>query len=297
MVTKTPAGEIRQILDEQYGLKMGKVLRRLQGISNYGLVTSSNIGQLTIRISDSSLLVAAIVLEDQVTSFLYSQGVPARTVVKTNTGAPYVVTSSGRVITVFRFIYGDYLKEVTPAEITKVGQFLESLHKAMAAFTGNKGQPLLFSGRLLEVHNSQIDPPKIAVLNKDLLAAADQEPQLIHGDFNPGNFIFSGSQVSGVFDFEHTGQGSIYWDLATLSAHWLFFLPHLSPLTILEALYSGYGLDSKQRLVATETTKLMALWLWAVCSSSVPNTDLAYYEGDTAYHKTRVEELFSSCNS
>lgn len=203
MVEKVPSGEIRKLLDEQYGLKMGKILRAHQGLSNYSVIANTSAGQITVRVHMyDDLTPAKLALEARVIRFLHDAGLPVRAIIKTYDGRDRVKTSFGKPLTVFRFIAGDYLEEVEPSHLEEVGKTLKKLHQALGNF--------------------------------------ENQGQLIHGDFNPGNFVFTEGRISGIFDLEHVRAGAVTEDLATLLSHYVFLLPNWSPRDIICAVLNGY---------------------------------------------------------
>lgn len=206
-----PSGQIRTILDREYGIKMGKVQKKAQGLGNFLFFVSSSLGKIIIRVpKNNSSQLSQLILEAAVSDLLWEKGIPVRRVIKTPAGEVGVTAEDGQLLTVFRFVAGEYPLAIKAAHLQEVGVVLSQLHTILANFEGRG--------------------------------------QLIHGDFNPGNFLFTGDKISAVLDLEHTRYGEIYEDLATGLVHYCYLLEgKWRPLEILKSVGEGYGLSEEQQ--------------------------------------------------
>jgi len=134
-------------------------------------------------------------------------------------------------------------------------------------------------------------------MDVEVLERLDRQQQLIHGDFNPGNFIFKNDEVSGVFDFEHSGFGNIAWDLGCLLAHWSFFLSDWSVAKIFDLVTEGYKLPLKERVALSNVVCLMSLWL---ATNVIINYETApsqnYWWEEVGYYERRSGQIFKELN-
>ena len=225
MASRIPSGEIRTILDEHYGIKLGKVQKVTARISNHVLIASSSLGKLVIRLPQGQKTdCAEIDLEARVTSALIDSELPVRRIVKTYDGKNFVLAANGTPITVFKFISGKFLDKVERQHLEEAGKVLRQIHETLSNFE-NRGQ-------------------------------------LIHGDFNPGNFVWTADKISGILDLEHVRAGQVEEDLATLTAHYIFLLPCFNPNEVIKGILTGYGnlsiMEFKVQLV--KTLEWLASW-------------------------------------
>src|SRR3989338_8312653 len=145
-----PSGLLRQLLDQEYGIKMGKVQRRQSGLANHTWIVSTSVGKLVLRVPRGTAAAPQLRLEAAVTRHLLAKGFPVRSQLQTYDGRDFVAVSGGQYLTVWRWLTGEYLSAVAPVHLVEAGRTLSVLHDTLTDF-GNTGQ-------------------------------------LIHGDFNPGNF-------------------------------------------------------------------------------------------------------------
>jgi len=315
------SGEIRTILDQEYGLKMGKVLRRVEGINHVHVVTNSSQGQISVRYPKSlkkELSPADLDFEAAVTNFLCSQGFPVRCTIKTPSGQSYATTRSGTYISVFSFVPGKYPKEVTFKHVNAAARCLRALHDAGREFKPRDFSSNFLKTRFLSLQDRFNDTKntltkfrghgilsaeksrklwlaKVNEIDESKLFQLDQEATLIHGDFNPGNFTFTNEEVVGIFDFEHAGYGSVYWDLGLLISHyWAYLLSHKPLCDVTAAVYAGYGLRSIEELEKVAIAiKVTALWLVSrIVAMKEQVANEAYWQWDVRHHNNLLEELF-----
>lgn len=310
---KIPSGALRRILDERYGIKMGKVLRRLEGMSNVHVIVNSSVGQISLRWSKKgTLTLNDLDFEGEVTRFLDKAGLSVRCVIASSCGENYVTLSCDVLLVVFRFVPGHYLKIVEPANLQEAGRFLKKLHLAGVGFKSpqRSNRQLSLVGRYQLVAerlaNKELPFTKaqfkswsmlMAKVDRGGLDGLDKKIQLVHGDFNPGNFIFKNDEVSGVFDFEHSGFGHIYWDLGCLLAHWSFFLADWPVTKIFDLVTKAYGLPSKDRHDLANVVGLMSLWL---ATNIIINYETAsnqnYWWAEVKYYERRATQIFKELN-
>jgi len=310
---KIPSGALRQILDEKYGIKMGKVLRRLEGLSNSHVIVNSSVGQISLRTSKKGTLTPAdLGFEGEVTRFFDKTGLPVRCVIATSSGENYVTIPGGLLLVVFRFVPGQYLQTVNPENLQEAGRFLKKLHLAGVGFKSpqRSNRQLSLVGRYQLVAerlaNKELPFTKaqfkswsmlMAKVDRGGLDGLDKKIQLVHGDFNPGNFIFKNDEVSGVFDFEHSGFGNVAWDLGCLLAHWSFFLAEWPVTKIFDLVVDSYELPSKNRQDLANVVGLMSLWLATnIIINYKTAIDPNYWWGEVKYFERRSIEIFKELN-
>jgi aminoglycoside phosphotransferase (APT) family kinase protein len=81
-----------------------------------------------------------------------------------------------------------------------------------------------FWGRLFASHVAEPEPVltyALDWLHRNALGGNDEAPVLVHGDIGPGNFLFDGSRVTALIDWELTHAGHPLEDLACIIARTL----------------------------------------------------------------------------
>jgi Ser/Thr protein kinase RdoA (MazF antagonist) len=147
----------------------------------------------------------------------------------THDGQPYLHTDDGRWLHLFERIDG--ITGLPAAAYDGVGHALRTLaqlHEALAELPINKSNPVAWLLERYHRVSARPAPPMMQALavqyanvlqhiGTRLTTAAGCIPgpvQWLHGDYHPGNLLFSGSRVSGIVDFDEVGLGSPTLELA-----------------------------------------------------------------------------------
>ncbi len=159
--------------------------------------------------------------------FLQAAGFPLARLVGTVRGNNSMVQLNDRAYEVFEFVEGEPFNR-TPRPCESAGRLLARLHELLRDYQPRWPAPVWsyhddhgVRTRLGEIAARGIAPAEIARLAELYdraaglaLAAPPAPPQLLHGDWHPGNMIFRGDQVVAVLDFDGARRGPPLHDLA-----------------------------------------------------------------------------------
>ena len=112
-----------------------------------------------------------------------------------------------------------------PAAAAQIGAALGELHRAIAGFEATLRPGRVGYGELRRIHSLVPDPAaavgeswwpqEFAAVERFAAGAYRDLPrQVIHGDFAPGNTLFSGGRLAAVIDFEFAGADARAIDVA-----------------------------------------------------------------------------------
>lgn len=153
---------------------------------------------------------------------LRGSGYPAPMLIGTRDENNSLAQAEGRVYELFAFVEGAPFAR-TPGESLDAGRRLAQLHALLAGFEPRFGGPPARRdpGVILREGLARLGDPVGAARLHELvgeadrrLGASDSPLGLIHGDWHPGNMLFRGDAVAGVFDFDGVHPGPMVADLA-----------------------------------------------------------------------------------
>lgn len=260
---------LREFLEEHYGFKVYKLWVFAWGYNNIQFLLKTDQGKLTARISQFRDRPREIIFEDLCSDFLYLHGLPVKRVIRTKDEKTFLRSSGGRTLQVMSYLDGKARKRFRESHIVSSGELLARIHQVGKHFPKEEVFPSEFTARqkplekiLSRTRNqlaaySQVSKEFAEEVNLSELVelsgpVLDQietqikklrnetEETFIHGDYNPGNLTFDSEKVTGVFDFDMSGFGSIYWDVGFAIVHWTFKLNNWIPNRIEKAFLKGY---------------------------------------------------------
>lgn len=203
------------------------------GMSHLNLVAVGDRGlKLVVRVPPLDGTLAPYDVQREATQMTRAEagGVPIAHVLDVDAAGAV----AGRPLLILDFVEGQVLLPRRPwpqprgarlaAEIVRL---LAQLHGLPPALLTSDGAPVRLAGAEQQICRwgafLQSAPAGLPVLPtyvhawlRERIPAADRPPCLIHGDYRLGNMIWQGDQVAAVLDWEESGLGDPYYDLAWL---------------------------------------------------------------------------------
>lgn len=196
------------------------------------------------------------------------------------------VEESGVSLAMQWMIRGGVLDADSPDQVRAAGAMLARMHVELAAYpetsviTGLAGQPGCLRGTIrnwLDADRDHVPDAVLSELQNAIGAGPDGEPpaQLLHGDFRSTNILWSGSEISGVLDFDEARVGPRVDEIARSSVLLGTAYREWGPVTreVRTALFEGY--ESVSPLTNAESLWLPVLVLWYSAAMIQPNEDRA----------------------
>jgi len=252
---------VAALVERHYGL--GGEFERLATEKDDTFRLRTGSGDHLVKVSPPGEPAEVVALQTAAMRFLEDTApeLPVQRVTRTSGGADHVVltTHDGepRVLRVFGFVAGTVLAQANPApaQLTRAGEVLGRLDRALAAFAHPAdGRRLVWDirhfARLTELTESTSDTGHVRlareVFRRFETAVVPHlghlETQVIHGDFSPHNVVVDPQRddyVIGIIDFGDTVRSAVVFDPAVPMANLLGRTPH-DPWLEARAFAEGY---------------------------------------------------------
>lgn len=217
---------VTEVLAEEYGLRGARLSPLPRGHTNESLAVDAPGGRFVLRLAWRGKALGAIYNEERLLLALRDTRVSPR-IVPTRAGAPRSLLYD-RVAHLFHRLPGE-VAEGTPsvAQGRAALDALARLHQTLRAVPCDGGDPVSLvrarRDRVFADASARWPAEVTAALprvRRRIDAALDEgaatlgAAQWVHGDYHPGNVLFTGDAVSGVVDFDDCGVASPAVDLA-----------------------------------------------------------------------------------
>jgi aminoglycoside phosphotransferase (APT) family kinase protein len=203
------------------------------GMSHLNLVAAGDGGRkVVVRVPPVDGTLAPYVVAREATQMTRAAacGVPVAPVLDVDAAGMI----AGRPLMILEFVQGEVLLPRRPwaqprgtrlaAELVRL---LAQLHAVPAALIASDGAPVRAVGAEQQIlrWGTSLDsapdglpvvPAYVRAWLRERVPPAGRPPTLIHGDYRLGNMIWRGDEVAAVLDWEESGLGDPYYDLAWL---------------------------------------------------------------------------------
>lgn len=315
--------QLKQIVEQNYDLKIGEITRLGQGFQNKQYLLQLESGdKATIRLTlPDSITKEKLLKIAEIQVFLKQKDFPVKKIYKAKSGNFFLELESGYFLQVFSFIEGNWAK---PKELDKYiqisGRFLAEFHNnlkndlkniALEVFSLNdyiadiKYRLVSFS-KIPQKHQSLLN------LNSDLsylinsmkddlhsLDSVNFDKNLytfLHGDYQPGNYMFSNHEISGLYDFDFCIIGPIYFDIGFGITHWNFTLSDREPDFVFQNFIKGYEeikkLGNGEKKIIVDFVLITVIERISSCFYYFAKyANKEHWRKETSYYLARYEKL------
>jgi Ser/Thr protein kinase RdoA (MazF antagonist) len=215
-----------EALADDYGLPGASLAPIASGHTNESLAVDAPGGRFVLRLAWRGKPLGAVLDEERLLRALRPTGITPR-VVPTRAGAPRAAVL-GRVAHLFERLPGAVVAAPSVPQTRAALATLADLHAALRAVPRDGADPVELlrarRGRVFGDASARWPADVAAALPRvrrridDALDAASalsaQRAQWLHGDYHPGNVLFSGDAVTGVVDLDDCGAAVPAVDLA-----------------------------------------------------------------------------------
>jgi Ser/Thr protein kinase RdoA (MazF antagonist) len=215
---------LAKVLDEHYGIA-GATLEPLdRGHSNESYIAATTTGRWVVRVAPAGTPNARREREQRVLAAAASSWTPA--VICARDGASHVVDrATRRTLQVFAYLPGTpgprYLGRGDVASMRAAARRLAELHASLAPLAAGSLDGWHWVRERLERvragDHAAMPPGALGVLDEIERAIERAVPgpyHALHGDYHLGNVLWHRGEITGVVDFEETGDGSAASELA-----------------------------------------------------------------------------------
>ncbi len=200
-----------------------------EGILNTNYLIESTSGRYVLRLLEGEREIHEELKELNMLSFLSENKVPCPIALSTKDSSNYLMIQE-KIASLFTFIEGEKVVEITDDSIMEIGIKLGRMHKLLA------NKEIERKGRRIDMQYfynliRESDLKSILGSDYDLLmslytraSAIDYSivPQgIIHNDIFPDNVFIKDNEITGIIDFNDSLRGPLIFDLAIVINFWI----------------------------------------------------------------------------
>jgi len=318
--------QLKYILNIKYGLNVKNIYLHGGGFENEIYFAQTEKQKYTLRIYKSTQRKRSDVdFCYDVLEYLHRKKIPVQNPIKSLECEKAVEYRKKSIIQLLTYIEGKSASPITTLKIKDSGKILGKLHKVGLKYPWDKytnkfnllkkWQKTFYLNKISQAYKTKFKIPEYyqrktrlqdvlfnlkkikKIFNIHLKESSCFDTYgLIHGDYQPGNLVFKGNKVAGIFDFDLCVYGPLIWDLGFALAHFGFHMNNTNHEEICEAFIYGYYKEFKNQYYSKDDLKKVALFAMAerLSASIIYFTDYPskkFWVDEVTYYHHKLSKL------